>query len=335
MLNSLSYNSRSVILSFLLFIVSSFWSFLVIAENEITVKSGQTIIKIMRQVYPDQRSRWPILMREIVKDNPSAFINGDPRTLKVGSVIKLPENSTVAVKQETKVRAATVKSISGSVTLFDEKKTIRQIAAGSEVHVGDQLLTSDSGSLVLNFVDGTILDLRCNSLLNINDYKMRTRGSVSDLSLLKGSLRTKTGRIGRSGSDQSVLKTPEGNITTKKAEYGVRVHQVQACEKQADVETDGLYVAVLNGEVSVNNEAGKIALSSGDAAVVVQKNIAPVITLAFSGMVFGDKIVTEPVVVKSLQPEMTRQSSDDTIEEDNGVPVWWMIAGAVILGISF
>ena len=320
----------------ILFLFTSLWSGVSTAEEQVTVKPGQTLMKIMRQTYPDQRSRWPVLMRQIVRDNPAAFENGDPRTLKVGSTLSLPEKSSAKVITKKRARAATVKTVTGSATIFDDKKKNQQIKTGTQVYVGDQLLTSDSGQITLSFVDGATLELRCNSLLNIDEYKMRTRGSKVSLSLLKGSLGTKTGRVGKRGHDKYSLSTPTGTITTTQAEYGVRVHQAKACNKQADVETDGLYIDVLAGQVVLANDAGEMKISSGDAAVAEQRSVAPAPAVAFSGMVFGDKFIAKPVVVKSKPVYKEVEAKDEEpVEEDNGVPYWWMIAAALILGVTF
>jgi len=335
--NSVCTFTRYISVSFLLLVVLSGWVSVAKAENQVTVKPGQSLIKIMRQVYPDQRNRWPVLMREIVQSNPASFENGDPRTLKVGTILSLPEKSTAKSKVIKRARAATVKSVVGSVTLFDDKKKTSELKQGAQVYVGDQLLTSDSGMATLSFVDGASLELRCNSLLTIDEYKMRTRGSQSALSLLKGSLSTRTGRIGKRGHDKYELNTPVGKVITTQAEYGVRVHQSQACAKQADVETDGLYVAVLNGKVLLSNDAGEFKVTSGNAALSSQKSVAPVETAAFSGMVYGDKFVAKPVVVKSKPVKIVAEevSEEEPMIEDNGIPYWWMIAAALILGITF
>lgn len=328
---------HSFVLAVLLVSLSS-WSLSVEAENSITVKSGQTIIKLMRQVYPDQRSRWPTLMRELVQSNPSAFENGDPRTLKVGAVITLPEQSTAKTKKLKRRRAASVSSVVGSVTLFDDKKKNIELKSGSNIYIGDQLLTSDSGAVTLNFVDGAVIKLRCNSLLNINQYKMRTRGSQSELTLLKGSLHHETGRIGKRSGDKTILKTPVGDVLATDAEYGVRVHQSKACAKQADVENDGLFVAVLSGETLIKSDGGEMDVSSGDALAIVERSAAPVSVNAFAGMVFGDKVVEKVVAIKSQPYTKAKKALTETAEPeaiDNGIPIWWMIAGALILGVSF
>ena len=326
--------SKQFLILFCLFVFLCSWSLAVTAETEITVKPGQSIIKIMRKIYPDQRSRWPQLMRELVKANPAAFENGDPRTLKVGSVIKLPEQSTAKVKKVKRIKSATVKDISGTVSLFDNKKATKNIVQGRAVFVGDQLLTSENGSVTLSFIDGAVIKLRCNSLLNIDKYKMRTRGSQSQLTLLKGSLHNKTGRIGKREADTIVLKTPMADLKAVEAEYGIRVRQAGACAEQADVENDGLFVDVLNGTVVVAAAAGELSVSSGDAAMVAANNIAPVTKQAFSGMVFGKKVVGKiadnkaTTIKKNDEPE-------PVADKDDEIPVWWMIASALILGISF
>lgn len=336
MIESVNKNTHHFFLICFVFSIFSLWSLTAEAEEQVTVKQGQTLIKIMRQVYPDQRSKWPVLMREIVQANPASFENGDPRTLKVGTTLILPEKSTAKKTSKKRVRAGVINSVSGSVTVFDDKKKSTSVKAGNPIYVGDQLLTSDAGSVSLSLIDGAELDLRCNSLLNIEQYKMRTRGSQAALTLLKGSLSTRTGRIGKRGNDQYQLKTPVGNITTTAAEYGIRVHQAQGCEKQADVETDGLYLAVLNGEVMLSNEAGELKIASGDAALSKQPSVAPVITTAFSGMVYGDKIVVSAIESRTKPvKKVTEPETEEPLQQDNGVPYWWMIAAAVILGFTF
>lgn len=330
----LKFINHQVLLFVVLFSALSLYSLTVKAEGSITVKPGQTIIKIMRQAYPEQRSQWPILMRELVKSNPSAFEDGDPRTLKAGSVITLPGKPAAKVNKVKRIRAASIKSIEGVVTRFDNKKKVLDINVGTIIYVGDQLLTSDSGAVTLNFIDGAIVKLRCSSLFNVDQYKMRTRGSISELSLLKGSMHHEMGRIGKRGNDKTLVMTPIAKVIAKESEYGIRVHQSQACGKQADVESDGLFVAVLNGEVLTRSGAGELTVSSGDAAMVAQRNVAPVSTQAFSGMVFGDEVVDVIAPVKS-HPIARTKKTEEPEEIDNGIPVWWMIAAAVIFGISF
>ena len=324
---------KQFLISVCLFVFFGSWS-LAAAETEMTVKPGQSIIKIMRKVYPDQRSRWPQLMRELVKANPAAFENGDPRTLKVGSVIKLPEQSTAKIKKEKRIKSATVKDVSGAVSLLDNKKASKDIIKGSTIFVGDQLQTFENGSLTLSFIDGAVIKLRCNSLLNVDKYKMRTRGSQSQLTLLKGSLHNKTGRIGKREADTIVLKTPLADLKAVDAEYGIRVRQAAACAEQADVENDGLFVDVLNGSVMVAAATGELSVSSGDAAMVASNDIAPVSKQPFAGMVFGNKVIAKVVTQKVAVIEKS-QKPEPVTDKDDGIPVWWMIASALILGISF
>lgn len=326
-----NFSMRHIMVFLVVLIVLNICSLPVLADNTVTVKPGQSIMKIMRQVYPDQRSRWPALMRELVQKNPAAFENGDPRSLKGGAVLVLPEQSVSKVIQEKRIRAASVKDISGSVSLFNNMKAVQVIRQGSQIHVGDQLSASGTGTVTLSFIDGAVIKLRCNSVLTIDQYKMRTRGSVSELSISKGSLHIETGRIGKRDGDTLILKTPLASIRAKQAEYGVRVHQARACAEQADVETDGLYVTALSGKVIAENTGGKLSLSSGDAALVAQKDVAPVVTQTYAGMIFGAKLADEAVKQKPL----VLTKDDSTTQEDDGVPVWWMVAAAVILGITF
>lgn len=288
-------------------------------KHYLMVQPGQTLIKIMRVIYPDQRSRWPELMRKVVKLNPQAFEDGDPRKLKIGSRLELPEETLVKKVVPKRRRAGVVQEIEGQPTALDDKKKRRQLERGGIVYVGDQIMTGIDDLLKLEMIDGAKVELRCNSVLNIEEYSLRTRGSNSVMSLLKGSLHKETGRIGKGKNDRYVMRTPIATIGVRGTEYGVRVRQSDGCGGKADVDDDGLYVAVLSGEVEVQNPAGKIKVESGDAAHVAQNNTRPESYEPFSGMVFGEAKVETPV------------TEDD---DGDGIPIWWMIVGVVILGIG-
>ena len=87
--------------------------------------------------------------------------------------------------------------------------------------------------------------------------------------------------------------------------------------------------------MNILSDAGELKLASGDAAKLSEKTALPGIITAFSGMVFGDKFVAKQKPVKSQPVKKVLLSKAEPSAVDNGMPNWWMIAAALILGIAF
>ncbi|MDH5394622.1 MAG: hypothetical protein OEY11_15670 [Gammaproteobacteria bacterium] len=76
-------------------------------------------------------------------------------------------------------------------------------------------------------------------------------------------------------------------------------------------------------------------MNSGDAALVADKASKPASIEAFSGMVFGEKQIQKKDVVKTNSGQSLARNEDEEAEADNDVPIWWMLAALVILGVTF
>jgi len=161
------------------------------------VQPGQTLHNIVSRLYPGQEARWPQLRKEIVHLNPSAFVNGKESGLKAGVRLILPHKD----KQHVLKRVGEVVQVQGQVAAVGLDKITRKLAVGDGVYVGDKLITGEDGFLRLTMIDHAKLDLRCFTIMVIEEYALHNADRRSILKLLQGSIRKISGEIGKMKND--------------------------------------------------------------------------------------------------------------------------------------
>ena len=73
-----------------------------IADSEYTIKSGDSLSKIVSKNYPDiKRKDYKTIMTQIVEDNPSAFANKGFNSLRVGKTLTLADQNKKEGETET------------------------------------------------------------------------------------------------------------------------------------------------------------------------------------------------------------------------------------------
>jgi len=275
------------------------------------VQKGQTLHNIVKRLYPTRHGEWPKITKEIVRLNPQAFIDEDPTRMKAGVQLTLPG----ADKKKTTVVAAAarkvglVQTVSGSVIAVDKSKVSRKLLVGNPVYLGDKVITGEDGLVRLKMIDDAILDLRCFSIMVIEDYAINPDNRRSILNLLQGSLRKVTGKIGKMSEDVYELKTPVASVGVRGTEYALRVFQSKGCGGTIDAD-DGLYLEVIKGLVDVHNPAGSTMVAVGETAYVPLPETAPKKTEVKTG-------VLHPV-----------QS-----EAEEGTSNWWWLLGIVAVAL--
>lgn len=283
------------------------------------VQSGQTLHNIVRRLYPDRIKEWPKLRAEIVRINPYAFVDGDETKMKAGSKLQLPKRMTVRaapLTQKQRKKVGKVVDARGQVIAVGFQKISRKLLAGDPVYLGDKLITGEGGYLRLHMIDEAILDLRCYSIMVIEEYALKAGNRRSILNLLQGSLRKVTGTIGKLTDDVYELKTPLANIGVRGTEYALRVYQSKGCGGTVDTD-DGLYLEVIKGLVDVYNEAGHAVVAKGDTAYVPLPDKKPV------------KEEINPGVLHPVEQKPPVQQVDEP--ESNSV--WWWLLGIVAVAV--
>ena len=164
--------------------------------------------------------------------------------------------------------AGQVKEISGSVTVERGGLTLT-LAKDAAIQSGDILVTSDTGTVGVQMVNGEEIYLRPNSNFTIEQFSAPTTPSNpatgrSFYSLLKGAFRVITKSLGRRGLDSYRISTPVATI-------GIRGSIVIGAFDVAN----GLSTGVEEGAAFVTNAAGTVEVPAGGFATVTSATVAP------------------------------------------------------------
>jgi len=297
------------------------------AENEINtdirylyVQPGQTLHNIVKRLYPERKADWDKLRRQIVRENPHAFVDGDETKMKAGVRLELPRRYVtrpMPMLHPQQKMVGKVVIAEGQAIAVGHDNITRRLIAGDSVYVGDKLITGVDGFLRLKMVDQALLDLRCYSIMVIEAYDLHSTTRTSVINLLQGSLRKVTGEIGKWKEDVYELRTPVASIGVRGTEYALRVFQSKGCSGSIDTDDDGLYVKVIEGLVEVYNKAARTQVVKGDTLYIALPDEAPQDKAIKPG-------VLEPVADK---PTVAPEKSSCNV-------YWWGALGIVLIAIA-
>lgn len=283
------------------------------------VQKGQTLHNIVRRLYPERQAEWDKLKKQIVQQNPHAFINGDETQMIAGVRISLPRRMVMKPRSATPPpsRVGEVEIARGQTIAVGRDKVSRDLIVGDDVFVGDKIITGETGFLRLKMIDQARLDLRCYSIMVIEKYNLQSKSRSSILNLLQGSLRKVTGEIGKWGEDIYELRTPIASVGVRGTEYALRVFQSKGCDGSIDTDDDGLYVKVINGLVDVHNKA---------ASTVVAKDGTLYIPVPDSKPVEKD--------IKQGTFEEVKPEPEPELEEEKSYTWLWGVLGLALLVLA-
>jgi len=281
------------------------------------VQKGQTLHNIIKRLYPHQPKKWPQLKKDIVRLNPHAFVNNDATKMKADVRLTLPKKVLVPKPIKLK-KVGMVSNLSGSVVAVDKRKVTRKLRKGNSVYLGDKVITGENGTVRLRMIDDAVLDLRCFSIMVIEQYALNTNNRRSIINLLQGSLNKVTGKIGKLTDDIYELKTPVASVGVRGTEYALRVFQSKGCGGKLDAD-DGLYVKVIKGLVNVHNDAGNEVIAKGETAYVSLPKVAP------------KKVKIKPGVFKPVKKKVVpvKVEKAEVVEEESSSSIWWLLLGAI------
>lgn len=190
--------------------------------------------------------------------------------------------------------AASVISISGTVSAQRPDGKLRVLARNSVVHVGEIVMTEKASAVRLRFTDGGEITLRPATRLVVEDHRFAENKPAEDatvLNLLKGGMRAVTGLVGKRGNqDAYQTRTTAATIGIRGTDYALLVclpgdggcAAFSLPEEFAETATDlppGLYLAVFDGEIAASNQAATRNFPAGRAAFI-RDNSTPPLELA-------------------------------------------------------
>ncbi len=302
-------------------------------QRYLHVQSGQTLHNIVSKLYPNRSKQWPSIRKNIVRMNPHAFIDGQETRMKADVRLKLPARE---VKRYAKKKKALPRYVGNVVTArgealaVDANRKSRKLVAGDKVYVGEKIITGQNGYIRLSMIDQAQLDLRCYSIMVIEEYILKSSSRKSVINLLEGSLRKVTGDIGKWSSDVYELKTPVASVGVRGTEYALRVYQSKGCDGTVDTGDDGLYLKVIKGIVDVHNKRTKVKtpVAKGNTLYLKSADDEPVKNIPMEGVLTPapepEPKVIEPVVEPVPEP---------VEEPEESSSMWWWLLALGLLAL--
>ena len=180
---------------------------------------------------------------------------------------------------------------------FSSKKAVRGMLLDS----GDTLKTSERGQLQVRMADGGLVAVRPNSEFKIDEfvYTNDVENDKNFYSLIKGGFRSVTGAIGQANKSAYKVDTPVATIGIRGTDYTARL-----CDSTCDTD-EGLYIGVMNGGVTLTNDAGTVDIDPSEFGFVSDINADPVLLDQAPGEVLFSQVSSNTKLAGSNDTEGT------------------------------
>lgn len=172
--------------------------------------------------------------------------------------------------------AGTLVNVNGVIIVEDISKQKIQLASGDEICLGDRITTSQNAKAKVLFTDGAILYVLKNTEISLVDYHYSAEQpdvNRSLITLVKGDIRSVSGKISKLNPQKYSLQTPASTIRVIGTDF--LVTHLQQQEGALDA---GTYTKVISGEVSVQSATSTIKLRAGESSHVMLNGTQSVIT---------------------------------------------------------
>lgn len=143
-----------------------------------------------------------------------------------------------------------------AVNVQGEKRDLKR---KSEVFANDLLVTSSKGRLQVKFSDDSRLSLKPKTEFRIAEYHFDDANpdeGKAIYKLLKGGMRTISGKIGKVNEDNYRVETVVATIGIRGTHYGTEYTQ------------QGLYTETVEGTVAVKTDQGTVLVNAGEAVSI-------------------------------------------------------------------
>lgn len=181
------------------------------------------------------------------------------------------------------------------------------LVAGSPVETGDTVNSGDNSNAQIRMLDGTVLAVRPNTSLRVDDYRFNQGGPKGDnstaYSLLRGGLRTITGAIGKVNPDGYKVDTPTSTVGIRGTHYVLR-HCADDCpDGKGGNARNGTYGQVFEGGVYVANNGGTRDFTRGQAFYVADRN-TPAVLLISAPNLLEDPLPGQGMTLRSNERDL-------------------------------
>lgn len=243
--------------------------------------------------------------------------------------------------------AGTVVNLSGPLMVRKASGAVKVLALKSEVEQGDTLVAERNTYAQIRFVDNSEFTLKPNTTFTVEAFAYdegKPDADNASFNLVKGGLRSVTGLLGKRNKEKFSLKTPTATIgirgTTFTADYVEEDAQALAAREAYLLASTaglgneaplaplqlaqivpprptaglapGLYVAVIDGLIVLNNRGGSATFSAGQFGFVRNSLAPPIIVPNNPGL----KFTPPPVFNKSIGSGTASSTSEKTLTVD-------------------
>jgi hypothetical protein len=167
------------------------------------------------------------------------------------------------------VAAGRVEFAIGDVESVMPNGSRHPLGRGADINAGESISTAAGARAQIRFSDGGFVSLQPGTLFRVDEYNYlnKTDGNEkSFFSLLKGGFRAITGFIGHLHKNTYLVRTSAAALGIRGTGYNMALRD------------DGLFVNVGEGAISLNNNAGLLVVTAGNAAYVANFNTIPRLT---------------------------------------------------------
>jgi hypothetical protein len=155
----------------------------------------------------------------------------------------------------------TVDAVSGSAFVADQSGKSVTVSTGLKIYEGQTINSGPDGEVHLVTEDGGIIAVRPYTVFRVDEYK--AEGNATDkifMSLLKGTVRSITGWIGKSNNSAYRITTPTATIGIRGTD-----HETTVIDK-ADGDEPGTYDNVNEGSTVLKTQHGTAEVTPGKFA---------------------------------------------------------------------
>ncbi|HKJ82469.1 MAG TPA: FecR family protein, partial [Mariprofundaceae bacterium] len=174
--------------------------------------------------------------------------------------------------------------VHGHVLVTSHGGKQHQASKGMEVHEGESISSGIHGAAQLRMKDGAFLAVRPNTVLKIDAYAYRDKGrrAESTISLLKGTFRAISGKIGKRHPERDLVKTPVATIGIRGTDHEPAYIPPPPPGRRATT-PPGTYDKVNKGVIFIKTSAGSIDLNANQVGHAVAANRPPVLLPSMPG----------------------------------------------------
>jgi len=182
--------------------------------------------------------------------------------------------------------AGRVLMTAGETSALRDGKVV-PLTFGSPIEARDTLQTGPRSNLQVRLTDESILSLREQSQMRIEEYRFSGKdddqGSAV-FSLVKGAFRTVTGLIGRRDHSRYGVRTPSATIGIRGTMYAAAVCDKDCKNADGSLAPDGLYGMVIGqsqgtNKLALTNKTGETVMRQGQVFYVANDSSAPQLLL--------------------------------------------------------